>query len=90
VDSLSLVHLFQQNQVALPRLLPGKNTITVTAGKIRPGYRLKVTYRWDDAMGKNREDVRLVDRIPLAYEIVAAGESPADVRTRSLTLEAIR
>ena len=89
VDSLSFTHLFQQNQIALPRLMPGKNRITVTAGKIKPGYQLRVAYRWDDAKGPGREDVKLVDCVPFDYEIVAAGQKPADVRTRSLTLEAI-
>lgn len=89
VDALSFTHLFQQNQVALPRLLPGKNVLTVSAGAIRPGYQLKVAYRWDDAKGKDHEDVKLVDRVPFRYEIVAAGGKPADVRTRSLTLEAV-
>ena len=86
---LSFLHRFQQNQVALPRLLPGKNVVTVTAGKIRPGCQLKVAYRWDDSKGQNHEDVKLVDRVPFQYEIVAAGATPADVRTRSLTLEAV-
>lgn len=86
VEALALTHLFQQNPLALPRLLPGKNLVTVTAGKIAPGRRLRVAYRWDDAKGLGREDVKFIDRVPFRYEIVAAGEAPADVRTRSLTL----
>ena len=89
IESLSIVHLFQQNQIALPRLLPGKNTITVSAGAIRPGHQLKVTYRWDDAKGRDREDVKRIERVPFSYEVLAAGEAPADVQTRSLTLEAV-
>jgi hypothetical protein len=90
VDALSFTHLFQQSQLTLPRLLPGKNVITVTAAEIRPGYQLKVVYSWDDAKGKNHQDVRRIDRVPFRYEITAAGSRPADVRTRSLTLEAVK
>jgi hypothetical protein len=89
IEALSFTHLFQQNQLALPRLLPGKNVVTVTAGKIRPGWQLRVVYRWDDPKGQGHEDVTLVDRVPFSYEVVAAGSAPADVRTRSLTLEAV-
>ncbi len=90
VDTLAFNHVFQQNMLALPRLLPGKNAITVNAAALRPGWKLRVTYAWDDAKGQGRRDVRLVERVPFTYEIAAAGEKPADVRTRWLALEAIR
>jgi hypothetical protein len=90
IESLSFAHRFQQSQVALPRLLPGKNVITVTAEQVRPGYQLKVEYGWDDLKQKNRQDTQLVDRFPYRYEIEAAGDKPADVRTRYVKLQAVK
>ncbi len=90
IDALSFAHHFQQNMLALPRLMPGRNVIRVTAAEIRPGYALKVEYAWDDALGVDRRDVRLIDRVPLSYEITAAGQRPADVRTRSVVLQAVK
>ncbi len=75
--------------MALPRLLPGKNVIHVTAGRMKPGYNLSVTYIWDDATGKERQASRQVERVPFEFEIRAAGERPADVRSRALILQAV-
>jgi hypothetical protein len=90
VDALCFTNLFQENPLTLPRLLPGKNVIRVTAAEIRPGYQLRVTYCWDDAKGKNHRDVQMIERVPFRYEITAAGDQPADVRTRYVTLEAVK
>jgi hypothetical protein len=90
IKSLSFAHQVQQSQVALPRLLPGKNVITVTAEQVRPGYQLKVEYGWDDAKQKNRQHTQLIDRFPYRYEIDAAGDKAADVRTRYVILQAVK
>jgi hypothetical protein len=90
VDALSFTSVFQENPLALPRLLPGKNTIGLTAGDVRPGYALRVTCCWDDAKGKDHKEVKLLEKFPCSFEIEAAGAQPADVRSRYVSLEAVK
>ncbi|MHC4718312.1 MAG: hypothetical protein ACYS5V_15175 [Planctomycetota bacterium] len=90
VDALALSCTFQEAPLALPRLMPGENTITVTAAAIRPGYRLRATYCWDDARGKDRQASKLTDAPTATFTIRAAGKRPADVKTNWLRLEAVR
>ncbi len=89
MDVLGFVVRFQEGIMALPRLMPGKNTIHVTAAKIKPGYDLSVTCIWDDAKGKEHEVNQIVPTLPFEFEIEAAGEKPADVRSRALILQAV-
>jgi hypothetical protein len=89
MDQLGFVVRFQEGIMALPRLLPGKNVIHVTAGRIRPGYDLQVTYIWDDTVGGKREVVKTIDKTPFEFEIQAAGLQPADVRSRAVILQAV-
>ncbi len=89
IDDLGFVLRFQEGVMALPRLLPGKNVIRVTAGKIQPDYNLHVTYIWDDAKGQEHEAAKTVDKVPFEFEIQAAGTQPADVRSRAVILQAV-
>jgi hypothetical protein len=89
MDDLGFVVRFQEGVMALPRLLPGKNVIRVTAGKINSDYNLHVTYIWDDATGHERESANTVDKVPFEFEIRAAGTRPADVRSRAVVLQAV-
>jgi len=88
LDMLSFVVRFQEGVMALPRLMPGKNVIHVTAGRMKPGYGLSVTYIWDDAAGKERQASQRIEKVPFDFEIQAAGKRPADVRSRALILQA--
>jgi hypothetical protein len=90
MDQLGFVVRFQEGIMALPRLLPGKNVIRVTAGRIQPDYNLQVTYIWEDTVGKERETVKTIDKVPYEFEIQAAGTQPADVRSRAVILQAVR
>ena len=90
VDELKFSNVLQQSQLALPRLLPGKNIINVSSGSMRPGYQLRVCYVWDDAKGKDRKAEKMIERAPFTFEIEAAGTAPKDVRTKTLTLEAVK
>lgn len=89
MDQLGFVVRFQEGVMALPRLLPGKNVIRVTAGRMQPGYSLHVTYIWDDTIGKEREAVQTIDGASHEFEIQAAGTQPADVRSRAVILQAV-
>jgi len=89
LDALVLSAGLQMNPMALPRLMPGKNAITLTGGAIKPGYQLQASYAWDDTKGKGHTDVKRTDKFPFTYEILAAGEKADDVRTNSVTLEAV-
>ncbi|HET6428262.1 MAG TPA: hypothetical protein VFJ30_07630 [Phycisphaerae bacterium] len=90
VDGLGVSCKFQEAPLALPRLMPGENTIQVTAADVRPGYRLRVEYCWDDAKGKGHTAAQLIDTTPARFTIQAAGEKPADVKTNWLRLEAVK
>jgi len=90
VDELAFSCKFQEAPLALPRLLPGANTIRVTAAEARPGYRLRVSYGWDDANAKGHKATKLIDASPATFTIHAAGERPADIKTNWLRLEAVR
>jgi len=86
IDDLRFGLLFQEGIMALPRLMPGKNVISVAAGKIKPGYKLRVEYCWDDTKGKGHKAAKLFEKLPATFDINAAGKRPADVRTRYLTI----
>lgn len=88
VEGLLFNTVVQQNLFALPQLQPGRNTITVR-GDLAPGAALRVTYLWDDAAGRDRRNVTVVEQTPYSYEIVAAGEKWEDCRSRELTVEAM-
>jgi hypothetical protein len=88
VANLGFQLTFQEGVMALPRLMPGKNVIHVAADQIKPGYRLRLTYCWDDTAGTQHQQTTQIDRVPFTFDITAAGDQPADVRTRYLTLEA--
>jgi len=85
----ALVNVVQQNLFALPQLWPGKNRITVTADQVPAGTALRVTYEWDDAGGKGKRSVAVVEQPPYSYEIAAGGARWTDVVCRKLTVEAV-
>jgi hypothetical protein len=87
VANLTFQLAFQEGIMALPRLMPGNNVIRVTADQIKPGYRLRLTYCWDDTAGNAHQQTTQIDRVPFTFDITAAGDKPADVRTRFVTIE---
>ncbi|MHC4914984.1 MAG: HEAT repeat domain-containing protein [Planctomycetota bacterium] len=88
VDALTFKTYAQQNIYALPQLQPGKNRITVR-GRLEKGAALKVTYVWDDPLGKGRRNVTVVEKTPHEYEIIAAGKEWKDCVCKSITVEAV-
>ena len=88
IEGITFTTDVQQNFFSLPQLHPGRNKITVRGG-VGPGAALKITYVWDDAAGKGRRNVTIVEQAPYTYEIIAAGRKWTDVVCRSLTVEAV-
>jgi len=88
IYDLSITTITQHNIFSLPQLWPGKNIITVT-GEIAPDTSLRITYVWDDLMGKERRNVAIVESTPYRYEILTDGEKWEDVICKSITIEAI-
>ena len=88
IYNLSITTITQHNIFSLPQLWPGKNIITVT-GEIAPDTSLRITYVWDDRMGKERRNVAIVENTPYKYEILTDGEKWEDVICKSITIEAI-
>ncbi len=89
VEDIAFETTVQQNLYALPQLQPGRNGITVR-GKLARGAALKVTYVWDDPMGKGRKNVTVVERTPYSYEIIAAGQKWEDCVCKSIVVEAVQ
>ena len=73
VHDLTVQSTFVLNYLALPRLLPGRNRVTVTAadGSESREQRLEVTYAWRDREGEH-EDRRAITTFPDTYEIEVA------------------
>jgi len=73
IHDLTLENTFVLNYLALPRLLPGKNRVTVAAaGGTEPRKeKLEVTYAWTDREG-DHEDRRAITTLPENYEIEVA------------------
>jgi len=73
VHDLTVQSTFVLNYLALPRLLPGRNRVTVTAADARESrkQRLEVTYAWSDREGEH-EDRRAITTLPETYEIEVA------------------
>ena len=88
VEAIEFENTVQLNIYSLPQLHPGNNTITVR-GRIDPGTALRVTYVWDDAAGKGRRHVAMVEKAPYTYEIAATGSRWEDIVCRSITVEAV-
>ncbi len=89
LDAIGVVVRFQEGVMALPRLMPGKNVIHVSAGRIDPAYYLYVKYVWDDPVGHEREVDKAIEKAPCEFEVQAAGSQPADVRCRAVILQAV-
>lgn len=69
LDSLRVKTVCQLNYFALPRLVPGKNRVTVTFdSKAGSKGRLKVTWAWNEAAGE-QSDSRLVEKSGEAYDL---------------------
>ncbi|MBN1457915.1 MAG: hypothetical protein JXA57_00170, partial [Armatimonadetes bacterium] len=72
VHDLTLESTFVLNYLALPRLLPGRNRVTVAAGGTEcRNEKLEVTYAWTDREGDD-EDRRIITTLPETYEIEVA------------------
>ena len=90
IDQLGFNLVFQEGVMALPRLMPGDNTISLTGSTIKPGYKLKVTYNWDDVKAKGRTQEKAFSVLPADFSIKTEGKTAADVRTYFVSLEAVR
>jgi len=88
VTAIKFHTVVQQNYFALPQLQAGRNRITVK-GELAKGAALKITYVWDDPLGKGRRNVTVVEKAPWTYEILAAGKKWEDCVCRSLTVQAV-
>ncbi len=88
VTDISFENTVQLNLYSLPQLHPGKNVIKVR-GDIAPGAALKVVYRWDDAAGKEHQNVQLVTKTPFQYEIHTQGQKWEEIVCRSITVAAV-
>jgi HEAT repeat protein len=88
VEDVTFTTDVQQNFFSLPQLHPGQNKITVK-GDVADGSALKVTYVWDDLVGKERRNVTVVEHAPYTYEIIASGKQWTDVVCKSFTVEAV-
>jgi hypothetical protein len=88
VEAVSFETTVQLNSYSLPQLQPGKNNISVR-GELAPETALQVIYRWDDAAGKGRRNVTLIEKTPYTYEIVAAGNKWEDCVAKAITIEVV-
>ena len=88
VTAITFKTTVQQNLFALPQLQPGCNRIAVK-GKLAEGAALRVTYVWDDPLGKGRRNVTVIERTPHTYDILAAGAKWEDCVCQSLIVEAV-
>jgi hypothetical protein len=70
LHAVSFATTFLLNYLALPRLLPGRNRVTVQVadpGELRE-QKLEVTYAWQDRAGEH-EDTRVVSNSPYTYTL---------------------
>lgn len=80
LEALTVTTVCQLNYFALPRLVPGRNTVRVTAADTpAPDGALKVTWTWTEAAGQ-RADTRLITAFPAEYtvEVGAVATTPAE------------
>lgn len=73
LHAVSFETTFMLNYLALPRLLPGRNRVTVEVadpGELR-AQRLEVTYAWQDREGEH-EETRVVTSSPYSYTLNVA------------------
>lgn len=89
IDHLEIATVFQHNIFALPMLWPGHNRLAV-AGELAPDMGLKVAYRWDDSLGQGHLHEQVLTALPTEYVIEAKGQQWQDVRSRSMSIEAIK
>jgi HEAT repeat protein len=89
LTGLSADVIVQQNFFALPLLLPGDNTITLS-GRLGVGQAVEVTYVWDDPRGTDFTHTVKAVSLPFTYTVRAAGERWKDVRCRRLLVRAIQ
>ena len=89
VDALALITRCQCNMMALPALLPGKNTVTVSASAGGGAASLQVSYKWKEKQGGTKS---LVKRLPAgggSFTVRVGGKSPRDVRMEEVSIAAI-
>lgn len=89
MSRLAFTVRFQEGVMALPRLLPGENTIRMVGGAVPAGYQILATYTWDDTEGQMHTASHSATQLPATFKIKAVGTRPADVRTRGLLLQAV-
>ncbi|MFO8032985.1 MAG: HEAT repeat domain-containing protein [Desulfohalobiaceae bacterium] len=85
INSLELRTTVQHNMFALPQLWPGENLIRVQ-GESEQGLGLRVSYAWEDSLGRNRQHTVWVGDPPYEYRILAAGSEWEDVRCKTLSI----
>ena len=69
-------------------LWPGRNRLSAS-GTLTESSRLRVTYRWDDLVGKGRENSTEIGTLPGSWQIDTHGQRWEEVRCRSLVLEVV-
>ena len=85
-----LQSIYQLNMYALPALLPGKNTVRVSAKTAKPaGSRLVVQYEWND--GEGWKDERKISKefteLPGSFEVEVAGPKMPRMRRLEIRVE---
>lgn len=85
LETLRLTTVFINNMYALPYLMPGRNTVRVTAGADLKHHALTLRYAWEEE-GKERTFERRIDKLPFEVTITVAGKEIP--RMKSVTLAA--
>jgi hypothetical protein len=84
--------IFQENIYALPGLVPGKNTVNVSAAEPvkLAGNRLVVTYEWAEGEGWKTEKsvTRSFTELPAKFEVEVAGPKMPRMKRLVVRLEA--
>ena len=88
VNSIAFRTTVQLNIFSLPQLHPGENTINAR-GRLAPGSALRVTYIWDDPVGKDRRNVAIIRDLPYSYTILASGRKWEDCVCKSVSIEVV-
>jgi hypothetical protein len=84
---LRITTVFMNNLYALPYLVPGRNTIRLTAAEpaALPAGALRLKYEWED-QGKPRQLEAAVDRLPFEKVVTVGGKEMPRMKQVTLSL----
>ena len=87
IDSLKITTVFMNNMYALPYFMPGKNTLTVTAGEGADLKQNKLTleYAWEEA-GKEKTLTKTIDKLPFTTTVEVAGKELPRMKSVKLSV----